>query len=301
MSVVTLMRFLATVIILGGVWLIDRQRRLMTLSPAVLVQGLFFVASAILYSFAVQHLSAGLATVILFIHPALVALLALVFSRKKIVARQVLGLVLAALGPLAISGLLVPDAVTLSALGIWLSMACAIVYGVYVLLGQHTVKHDSALTITFTLALLGLVVSSAIFPRSVPELFRITPLQALLGLALALFGTVLPMLLLLKGMRLVGASMASLVSVTEIPFSLVLAFLVLGEELTVLQVAGTVLIAVATVIAGRPAPQACGSGGAQRLTRLLGELLARDVAHEAVAGVAQAVQVVRIRVVEHAA
>lgn len=249
MSVVTLMRFLATVIVLGGVWLFDRRRRLVTLSPAVLVQGLFFVASAIFYFFAVQHLSAGLATVILFIHPAFVALLAMVFYREKIAPRQVLGLVLAALGLLAISGLLVPDAVTLSALGIWLSVACAIVYGVYVLLGQHTVKHDSALTITFTLALLGLVMSSAIFPGSVPGLFRVTPLQALLGLALALFGTVLPMVLLLKGMRLVGASMASLVSVTEIPFSLVLAFLILGEELTVLQVAGTALIAAATVIA----------------------------------------------------
>lgn len=249
MQLVTLMRFVGTVILLGIFWLFDRKRPLMTLSPAVLFQGLFFVASAVLYFFAVKHLSAGLATVILFAHPALVALLAAIVYRERISRRQIAGIALALLGLLFISGLPAKGAAALSPLGIGLSIGCAVVYGIYVLLGQHTTKKDSPLTITFTLGLMGLVIVCLMFPSSIPRLASLTPYQVFLGFGMALVGTVLSVVLLLKGVKLIGASVASLVSISEIPFSLVLAFLILGEVVTPLQILGTMLIIVATIVA----------------------------------------------------
>lgn len=249
MELVTLMRFLATVILLGIFWLFDRKRPLMTFAPAVLFQGLFFVAAALFYFFAVKHLSAGLATVIMFAHPALVALFAVIIYREKITPKQVTGLILALLGLFFISGLLIDGAVQLSALGLLFAILCAVTYGFYVLLGQHTVKKDGVWTITFTVSLMGLVISAIMFNSSIPLLVTLTPYQVLLGFGMALLGTILPVVLFLKGVKLIGASTGSIISMSEIPFSLVMAFLILGEVVTPLQILGTALIAVATVLA----------------------------------------------------
>lgn len=249
MSLVVLLRFLATVVLLGLFWLIRRKEPLLTLSPVVLFQGLFFVASAVVYFMAVKHLSAGLATVILFAHPALVAVLAVIFYREKISGRHVTGLVLALLGLLFISGVLNQGGSELSPLGLVLATLSAVVYGIYALLGQKSIKKDGVWTISFTAALMGLVIVAAVFPSNIPSLLSVTPYQASLAVAMAFFGTILPVVLFLEGVKKIGASMASLISITEIPFSLVLAFVVLGEVVTTMQIVGTLLIVLATIVA----------------------------------------------------
>jgi len=249
MSLVIVLRFFATVVLLGAFLLLTRKEPLVTLSRPVLFQGIFFVATAILYFMAVKHLSAGLATVILFAHPALVAVLAVVFYREKIRGLQLCGLFLALLGLFFISGLYIENSMALSPLGLTLAILSAVVYAVYVLLGQKSVKSDGVWTITFTVALMGLIILAVVFPKDLPALFTITPYQLLLGLAMAFFGTLLPVVLLLKGVQKLGASIGSLISIIEVPLALFLAYLVLGEVLTVMQVVGTVLIVISTITA----------------------------------------------------
>ncbi|NLP44462.1 MAG: DMT family transporter [Peptococcaceae bacterium] len=249
MSSVIILRFFATVILLGTFLLISRKEPLLTLSRPVLFQGVFFVATAIFYFMAVKYLSAGLATVILFAHPALVAVLAVIFYREKIKATQVFGLMLALLGLFFISELHIGDSMALSPLGLTLAILSAVVYGVYVLLGQKSVKTDGVWTITFTVALMGLVILALVFPRSIPALFSITLYQLLLGFAMAFFGTLLPVVLLLKGVQKLGASIGSLISIIEVPLALFLAYIVLGEVLTTRQIVGTILIVISTIVA----------------------------------------------------
>lgn len=246
MSLVILLRFLATVILLGLFLVIWRKEPLLTFSPPVLFQGIFFVATAILYFLAIKHLSAGLATVILFAHPALVAVLAVIFYHERFGTAQAIGLILALLGLIFISGLHEGN-VALSLLGLILSILSAAAYAVYVLLGQKSVKTDGVWTITFTVALMGLVILAIIFPRDLPALLFITPYQLFMGFGMAFLGTILPIVLLLKGMQKLGASISSLLSIIEVPFSLLFSYLVLGEVLTPMQVVGTILIIISTI------------------------------------------------------
>ncbi len=248
MSLVILLRFFATVILLGIFLLITRKEPFLTFSRSVLFQGIFFVATAIVYFFAVKDLSAGLATVILFAHPALVAVLAVIFYREKIGVWQIIGLILALLGLFFISGLYEGN-VDLSPQGLIWAILSAVVYGIYVLLGQKSVKTDGVWTITFTVALMGLVILILVFPRNLPALFSITPYQLFMGFAMAFLGTILPVVLLLKGVQKLGSSIGSLISIIEIPFALVLAYLILGEVLTPMQVVGTILIVISTITA----------------------------------------------------
>lgn len=249
MSMVTLLRFFATAVLLGLFLLISRKEPFLTFSRPVFFQGIFFVATAIFFFLAVQYLSAGIATVIFFAHPALVAVLAVIFYHEKISTAQIIGLILALLGLFFISGLYFEENMTLSPLGLFLAILSAVGYGIYVLLGQKAVKTDGVWTITFTVALMGLVILIILFPRNLPALLSITPYQLFLGLVMAFLCTILPMVLLLKGVQKIGSSIGSLISIIEIPFVLVLAYLMLGEILTSMQFAGTILIVISTITA----------------------------------------------------
>ncbi len=246
MSLVILIRFLATVILLGLFLLVTRREPFLTFSPAVLVQGFFFVAAAIIFFMSIKYLSAGLTSVVFFSHPALVAILAVIFYHEKIGTGQLIGLILALLGLFCISGLFVEKSMHLSPLGLFLAILSAVIYGFYVLLGQKAIKSDGVWTITFTVSLMGLIMTALIFPQNISGLFTLTPYQAFLGFAMAFLGTILPIVLFLKGVGKIGSSIGSLVSIAEVPCTLILAFITLGEVMTPMQIAGTVLIIFAT-------------------------------------------------------
>lgn len=68
------------------------------------------------------------------------------------------------------------------------------------------------------------------------------------GLVLAIFGTIIPPLLLNKGFPLTGIGLGSIVSSLELPVSVSMAFILLQEKVTLIQWAGIALIILAVVI-----------------------------------------------------
>lgn len=68
------------------------------------------------------------------------------------------------------------------------------------------------------------------------------------GILIALFGTVIPPLLLNAGFPLTGIGLGSIVSALELPVSVMMAFLVLHETVVFSQWAGILLIILAIVI-----------------------------------------------------
>jgi len=68
---------------------------------------------------------------------------------------------------------------------------------------------------------------------------------------LGLFGTILPPVLFNKGMPRVGTGFGSIISAIEIPISVVSAYLVLNEHISLLQWLGIVIILVAVVLINR--------------------------------------------------
>ena len=86
-----------------------------------------------------------------------------------------------------------------------------------------------------------------------PPVFLLTPGEwtALLpfALALGLFGVALPPFLLSWGMPHVGPGLGSILAASEMPVSLILALLVLGESISLLQGIG-ILCILAGIAAG---------------------------------------------------
>lgn len=248
---VTAIRFIGAVIIVGVV-LIVRRKPFFSRSPLVYLQALFFAASAYLYLVSVDYLTAGLATVIFYTYPAVVALMAVFALHEKLTIKTVAALVLAMVGIVLISGILAPQELRLSALGIVLAVAASIAFAIYMIIGQKTVAKDEQLTLTFTMSAVSALLCIVLFPTQLPALVHMDALQWAMGFAIALLCTVLPVFLLLAAIKRIGSTKASLISILETPFSLLLAFAVLGETLTGMQGVGCLLVVASIVVTTLP-------------------------------------------------
>lgn len=257
---VTAIRFIGAVLIVGVV-LIIRRKPFFSRSPLVYAQAFFFAASAYLYLVSVDHLTAGLATVVFYTYPAVVALMAVFALHERLTFRTVAALVLAMVGIVLISGVLAPQELQLSALGIALAVAASIAFAIYMIIGQKTVAKDEQLTLTFTMSAVSALLCVVLFPTQLPPLLGMSPLQWGMSFAIALLCTVLPVFLLLAAIKRIGSTKASLISILETPFSLLLAFAVLGETLTGMQGVGCLLVVASIVVTTLPSRAAKAHGG----------------------------------------
>jgi drug/metabolite transporter (DMT)-like permease len=242
-----LLRYAFTVVLLFTAMFIMGQREVLWFSPAVIIQGIVFIGSGILYFMALQTLSAGLTSVIFFIHPVFVALLSILIFKEKFDPFLTIGICLVVFGIILISGLgkgAPPDLQ-----GILLAFLSCLGYGAYSLIGQHTLGKHQPLSIAFTISLISMVVLLVVFHNHIPNLVNITAAQLGLTVAMAFFTNLGAVVLFLKGLQKIGASRATLLGSLEPFFTLLMAFAVLGERFDKFEVWGSSLILVGMFLA----------------------------------------------------
>ncbi len=251
---VMILRFVPSTIILAAVILTMRKGRVFSRTPIVYVQSLFFTAAAYLYMMAVDELTAGLATVIFFSNPAMVAVIAAFAFRERITLRTLIALVLALVGIVLISGVLFAQTVQLSPIGLTYAIGSCIAFAVYAAMGQATMKKEDQLSISFTTIAVTAILMVALYPMQIPALFQMDAMQWTVSLLSAVLCTTLPIPMLLAAIGRIGATKTSLIGISETPFSLLFAFLLLGEMLTAHQGAGTLLVMVSILVTTLAAP-----------------------------------------------
>ncbi|MEE0845524.1 MAG: DMT family transporter [Eggerthellaceae bacterium] len=260
---VTIMRFVPAAVLLAIVIVVLRKGKVFSRTPMVYVQGIFFAASAYLYMLTVDELTAGLTTVVFYSYPAVVAILAVLVFHERFTLRTLLALVLALAGIVFISGILSADTIQLSPLGLVYGIGSCLAFAVYSLLGQATVKKEGQLTISFTMSAISSLIMLVLYPAQFPTLLQMDAMQWIICIVMAILCTALPIPMLLAAIKRIGATKASLIGISETPFSLLLAFLVLGEVLTAFQGIGSALIVASIVVTTLPSGKgSSGDGGA---------------------------------------
>lgn len=221
--------------------------------------GLAFVQ--FFYFEAITRLDIGIALVIQYIAPVLVALWARFFEREPV--RRRLWVALA----LALSGLsLVVDlwgGVTLNGLGIAACLAGAVAYALYIVMADHALgRGRDAISLLAWGFLFASVFWAIIQPwwsfpggtiaGSAPLLGRLQefhlPVWLLVGYVIV-FGTVIPFILIVTALRHVSATRAIVLAMLEPVLAAVVAFAWLGEELSGMQIAGAMLVLTGIVVA----------------------------------------------------
>ena len=248
-----IMRMLITVVLLGGILLVWRKHALFSRQPLVYVQGICFATSAITYFLAVKSLNANLASVLFFVYPAFTAIASALVFRERITARVAVALVFALGGVGMISGVIGQGGLTISLEGILFDVASAVLFAINIVIGQKITQAESSYTTTFTMMFLGLIIYSIIFAGDWSCVVAATPQQVGLVVGMALFNTIIPIVLLFEAIKRIGATTASLIGIAEAPFSVLIAFIVLGETFTLLQGAGMLCIVVSIFVITLPA------------------------------------------------
>ena len=222
-----------------------------TLALLVGLGGIGYVGQALCYFFALERISAGLTSLLLYVYPALVVVLGAVVLRDRPRPLAVGCVVVATLGTALTIGPVAGGQVS----GVLLGLAAALVYAVYILVSSRVSGvgpfATSAWVLTSSAVVMG-VLAAALGLR-LPS--SGAAWLALVGIALV--GTVLAVTTFFAALALLGPSDTAVVSTVEPVVSIAVAGLVLGERLEPLQLAGgvVVLLAVGTLARTRPATE----------------------------------------------
>jgi len=200
-----------------------------------------------------RYISAGLERLILFVYPTLVVLLEAGLFKIRLERRQKLalfityaGIILAFRGALGSFGSDVPRGAA------WI-FGSALTYAVYLIGAGRMVPKLGSQRFT-ALALLAATAAVLLHAGlSGAHLLGLPPIAYVIGLVMALLATVLPAFLLARGIALIGAGPASIVSTVGPVSTILLAYAFLHEAISSSELLGTALVIVgATLVAAGP-------------------------------------------------
>lgn len=215
----------------------------------ILIQG--FVGSAgttIFFYMALQRMNAGIASMLLFTHPVLVSLYFILTRTKRISVTNNLALLAAFLGSIMVINIFSIDVTRTPLVGICFGAMSSVFYAFYNIYADMRLKSLEPLVITFYTTLTSLVVTLMLHPGFFKLEFAFTTELLLYACELAVVSGILPVIFLYKGINLVGADKASIVATSELPITILMSFLVLGERMDIVQLTGIVLIIISIII-----------------------------------------------------
>jgi len=253
----TEVRSTGAAVALGAALLIAQPRRLRIRRSELLFLAVFGILGLALvqwlYFFAIHRLQIGIALVIQYLAPVLIALWAR-FVAKEPVRRRIWVALVLALGGLS----LVVDlrhGFSLDALGTAAALGAAVAFALYILLAEHAVgRRDpvSLLCLGFAVAALFWAVIQPwwSFPAGLVDdrvqldgvlLATTTPIW-LLMLTMIVVGTILPFLLLVGALRHVSATRVGVTAMFEPVAGALVAYAWLGESLSAAQLTGGAVV-----------------------------------------------------------
>lgn len=226
-----------------------QSRRLAPLSWAdrgrvVFLGFIGYYLSSFLDFIGLQYITAGLERLILFLTPSFVLLVTALVFRRPIGTRQWMSLLLAYAGIV----LVFAHDLDVSGSQVWLGgalvLGSAITYGIYLILSGELVRRIGSLRLVayaMCVSTACCVIQYLVLGRPVAELAQPAPVMWL-SLVNAVFCTVLPVSLTMVAVSRIGAPMASQAGMIGPVSTLLLAFWLLGEPVSGVQLAGSALV-----------------------------------------------------------
>jgi drug/metabolite transporter (DMT)-like permease len=229
--------------------------------PIVLFGAVGVALGQLLFYTAVEHLDIGVAVVIVYLAPVIVAAWSRLIGREPVRRRLWLALGLGLVGLSLVVELW--SGIGLSRVGVLAALAGAVTYAVYVIAADEGMRRGSdplsfvAWGFAFATIFWSIVQPWWTFPA---ELIRqdvlllgrldeiITPMWLLIGLSVVV-GTALPFILFVAALRYLSPTRLILIAMLEPVFAGVIAFVWLREQLSAQQAVGGIVVLCAVALA----------------------------------------------------
>lgn len=219
-----------------------------TVAAAFALGVVVYAADSFLFFAALERTSAPLASLVHYAHLALVVGVGALAGRERLSGRRVVALAAIFAGVAFVGG----GAGDPDVLGIALALGSALAYAAYILLSDRLLRDADpiALTAVLTSGVAATFVAVAAAGGTLGLVGGATGIVSLV--AAALVGSVVAVTAFLGGVRLVGPSTASLLVTVEVPVTIALAAVVLGQRLTPAQLVGAAFVVAAIAVLQAP-------------------------------------------------
>jgi drug/metabolite transporter (DMT)-like permease len=192
-----------------------------------------------------QYITAALERLVLFLYPTMVVLMSAFLFKQRITPHVVFALLLSYAGILLVfmHDLHFTGDVHALTVGGGLVFASAFLYAVYLVgAGPVIARLGSLRFISCAMLLSSLFVVTQFAATRPLAALDVTPSIHLVSLAMALFSTVLPTLLIAEAIKRIGANRTSLLGSLGPVFTIWLGYLILGEGVHWIQLIGAALV-----------------------------------------------------------
>ena len=217
-----------------------------SLAGIVAMGSLGYVGQSLCYFIALQHAQASLVALLLYLYPAFVTLLAALWLGERLTRVKLAALALCLGGSALMVGGGHGDPI-----GIALALTAAVVYSMYIVAGARVTRNVDPLATTAIVCLsaagvfggVSIVRTLAGAPPHLPA----TPAAWAALIAIALVSTVTAMLAFFAGLTRLGAARTSMLSTLEPVVTVLLAAVLLGERLSLVQWCGGAAVLAAVL------------------------------------------------------
>lgn len=223
----------------------QQDRQDISILKTLLFATVSYSGSSAFYFLASKYIGTGIGMVIFFSFPVFVTLFTWVLDGWHINKYAVASVIAVVLGLLFLKG---DGDNALDLTGIILGMIAAISYAVYVYGSQHSAKTIDSLLLTL-LVCFGNTIIFLLWSWGTHSLVLPTSLSAWLYIcAIGIVATVLPIQLMLNGLKYISPVKASVLSVFEPVVTVLIGLMLLGETLSYGQFIGIVIVLFGAVL-----------------------------------------------------
>lgn len=262
-------RYGLATLMLAAVMLFQRKSFALTRKELFILAplGVLFSMSSLTLYMSFLYMDAGIASTLLFVYPVMVAVMMAVFFHERVTMSTVLSITLALSGiALLYRG---GGGATLSATGVGFVMVSSLTYAVYIVIVNKSPLRMSSVKLTFYVLLFGavLIYLNSLTGNGGHLQMLTTWSQWLHALILALFPTVVSLLLMVVAVHNVGSTPTAVMGALEPLTAVAIGVLMFGEAFTPRLAAGIllVLMAVILIVVGK-------SLSVHRITHVIGKV-----------------------------
>jgi DME family drug/metabolite transporter len=249
-SLVTIRALGATVLL--GLWLAWRRPAALrpprsALPSFALLGGSAVTGFYLVYGLAVEWSSVAVATVVLYLAPAIVGIGGALFLNERLTGINIVSFLVAFIGCVFVVGL-IGDAQNVTTKGVIAGVLSALTYASFTLIGKPVMGRqpvDTTLFFHLLFGSAGLIVIALVMNGGIHASWTAVVVIVLFN---GIFSTLVPIACYSIGMRRMRAASASTVATLEPALAIVVAWLALGESLGPLQIVGAGLVVLAVLL-----------------------------------------------------
>ncbi|MDD5175393.1 MAG: DMT family transporter [Sterolibacterium sp.] len=222
---------------------------------AIVILGLLGYYGASIFDFiGLRYITAGLERLILFTYPTLTVLLGALFLGKRIERRELAALAMcyAGIGAAFAHDLRLDSDTAAVWVGATLIFASSLTYALYLIYSGEMIARLGSARFTALVMLVATAVTLAHFLMTQPLSALVQPWQIYaLGLAMAVFSTVLPVFALTAAIRRIGTNRTALIGTVGPLLTIGFAWWLLGESISAAQITGATLVVAGLLLVSR--------------------------------------------------